>query len=1000
MGEFIELIALFMKKIAPFLSFLLFSSILFSQEYKRMITKGTYTVQEIIDEAESYFALTGTERGKGYKPFKRWEYQALRNMDENGMLKTPEFYFNELENYNGFINQDGVAYRTTVGTWEELGPVNWNQTSGWNPGVGRITSMAFEQGNTNHIIVGAQTGGVWRSTDGGTNWAVLTDNLSNLTVYSLAIDPTNASTYFWGSSNGTIFKSTDSGATWNLLADIGGGNVNKILIDPTNTDKMFCTSEGGGIFKSTNAGTDWTIIHATATNGYDIEFKAGDTNTIYATGNQYFMSTDGGITFDVPNGLTQWSQEYVSGGNDWSTANSNQNSSVTPKTGASMAYFYVANYSQPETRLVSPSLDLSGASNPELKFSHTQVSWYGDTDELRVLYKTSAAGAWTTLATYTTEVTAWSDITLSLPNQSSDYYIAFEGKANYARGVTIDDVSVEDATLGIVFSDGFESAPNTFANGPKMIGVSADNPNAVYVVEADGGIFGGLHKSTDGGLTFTELDHTGKNYFGYSTTASDDRGQAPRDMDIVVNPADANDVHIAGILSWRSTDGGVNFNITSQWIPGTANALNIGYCHADIDIMEYVDGKLYVGSDGGIFVANNPLVVNSTYYTDLTAGLGIRQFYRIGISQTAQTIVTGGSQDNGSSVMDGSGNWTDWLGADGMEGFVDKNNSNILYGTSQNGTLYKSFNSGISLAAIDVPFGQSGEWVTPFEQDPTTPNVIYAGYDEVYKSTDGGTNWVSISQDFGDDIDELKIAPSNNLVMYASEGTRLFKTTVGGLAGDWTELNGFAGFINSIAIHPSDPNKVAIATTGNQKVYVSTNGGNTWNSYLFDLPNFSARALVWHDNGQDGLYLGMNYGVYYIDNTTGNSWQPFSNNLPNVIISELEINTVTDKIYAGTYGRGLWRSDVYNASLSVDEYELNTITVYPNPATDEINIEWNRPDAVSIRIYDTRGKLLFYSKDRNLSNKVPIDVSTYDSGVYFVKINTFEGEVTKKVIVK
>ena len=67
-----------------------------------------------------------------------------------------------------------------------------------------------------------------------------------------------------------------------------------------------------------------------------------------------------------------------------------------------------------------------------------------------------------------------------------------------------------------------------------------------------------------------KLDHSGKNYFGYSSDADDDRGQAPRDMDIIVNPSDAEDVHIAGILSWRSTNGGTDFNITSQWVPRNA----------------------------------------------------------------------------------------------------------------------------------------------------------------------------------------------------------------------------------------------------------------------------------------------------------------------------------------------------------------------------------------------------------------------------------------------
>lgn len=807
-----------------------------------MIFAGTFTVAEIQAEAESYFSIVGRERGKGFNPYKRWEYDALRNMDENGMLKTPEFYFNELEEYNNSLNRNTESSRLVdTGNWEQLGPTLWNATWGWNPGVGRVTSIAVDRFNTNHIIVGAQTGGVWKSTDGGASWTVLTDNLSNLNVYALAIDPTNSSTYFWGTSSGTIFKSTDAGATWNFLADTGNGIVNKILIDPTNTSKMYCSVESGGLFKSTDAGVNWSLIVSGATNGYDFEFKPGDTSTIYASGNQFYKSIDGGATFN---------------------------------------------------------------------------------------------------------------------------------------------------------------AVSTFNTGPKMIGVSAANPSVVYVLEAADGLFGGFHKSTNSGTTFTMLNHAGKNYFGYSSEADDDRGQAPRDMDIAVNPENVDEVHIAGILTWRSTDGGAIFNVTSQWTPYNATMENIGYCHADIDILEFVGNRLFVGSDGGIFVANNVATVNTTYYTDLTPGLGIRQFYKIGISQTDPVVVSGGSQDNGTSVYDASGAWTDWLGADGMETFVDKNNSNYLYGSIYFGTLYKSFNGGISYNAIDSPEDKSGNWITPFEQDPLTPNVIYSGYDQVYKSVNGGNSWTAVSQTFSGNLNHMKVAPSDSNFMYASRGSSLYKNTSVGTVTNWTQLTGFAGNINSIAIHPTNPNKVAIATTGTQKVYVSNNGGVNWTSYRYDLPNFSALALVWAGNAGDGLYLGMNYGIYYIDTTTNNNWLPFNNNLPNVQISELEINNADNKLYAGTYGRGLWRTAIFDPTLSVSELTLNEIVLFPNPAKTELTIKGNQNEDVAVRIFNSLGKLMYYSKNQSVANGLKIDISQLSTGLYFVKINNEKGEITKKLIVE
>ena len=906
-----------------FLSFSFFG--VYSQNYLEMINSDNFTVQEIQNSATEYFKNKDKGRGTGYKSFKRWEYDALRMQDEKGFLKTPSFYFDELERYNSYKNKGTKLNQVnTVESWEQLGPSSWNQTTGWNPGVGRITSIAIDPSDENHIIVGSPGGGVWKTTDGTATWSALTDNLSNIRVYALTIDPTNPNVYYWGSSNGIIFKSSDAGATWNELADTGNGDVNKILINPSNSNQLFCSTEYSGVFQSTDGGATWEKIHASSSRGYDIEFKPGDTSTIYASGNLFFKSTDGGLIF-YDNLFTPWTQENVQDQTNWTIGASNPWGSVSPIQGDRMAYFYLPSYAHPITRLVTPALDLSNAASPELNFSFSNLRWVSSfLNGFRVLYKTSISGEWIELVNYPDSVPNWQNVTLTLPDASDDYYIAFEVTNNYGKPTTLDAVSIEDSSLGIIFENGFELSDNDFSNGPKMIGVSAENPEVVYVLEANSGIFGGFYKSNDSGANFVKLDHTNKNYFGYSSDADDDRGQAPRDMDVIVNPNDAEDVHISGILSWRSTNGGTDFNVTSQWVPGNAENQNIGYCHADIDLMIYHNDKIYVGSDGGIFVANDPLIVSSAYYTDLSAGLGIRQFYKIGISQTDPVIVSGGSQDNGTSVYRADGIWYDWLGADGMETFIDHSDPNVLYGTSQYGSLYKSQNQGQNYFGLPSPEDKEGSWVTPFEQDPQVATTIYAGYDEVYKSEAGGENidnlhsWVSISQNFENNLNHLKIAPSDSDTMYAAFGENLYKTSSGGSNGDWAQLTGFSGYITSIAIHPTNSSKLAISTNSSDKVYVSIDGGENWSIATHDLPNFIALALEWDTTyEEDILYLGMNYGIYYLRNSE-TSWTPFNTGLPNVQVNELEINTADNKLYVATYGRGLWRVDLYNPTGSLD----------------------------------------------------------------------------------
>ena len=167
-----------------------------------------------------------------------------------------------------------------------------------------------------------------------------------------------------------------------------------------------------------------------------------------------------------------------------------------------------------------------------------------------------------------------------------------------------------------------------------------------------------------------------------------------------------------------------------------------------------------------------------------------------------------------------------------------------------------------------------------------------------------------------------------------------------------------------------------------------------------NLPNFSALCVVWDDNGEDGLYLGMNYGVYYIDNTF-DEWQPFNTNLPNVIVNELEINQADGKIYAGTYGRGLWASYKYGFELGVDDVlSTEKVQIYPNPAQEQLHIVFPSEMEMDLRVFDVTGKLVIYSPDISFNQKTSLDVSHLQPGIYFLRINSGNGVVTKKFLMK
>lgn len=140
---------------------------------------------------------------------------------------------------------------------------------------------------------------------------------------------------------------------------------------------------------------------------------------------------------------TNWTEEFVSATVSWSYETGNTSSVLSAHGGTYNARFYSGNYNGDATKLVTATMDLSVVSNPELTFWYTNEDWSGDQDVLTIYYKTSAGGAWTSLGSYSTTLSSWTQEIIPLPNASADYYIAFEGTSGYGYGVTIDDVTVD-----------------------------------------------------------------------------------------------------------------------------------------------------------------------------------------------------------------------------------------------------------------------------------------------------------------------------------------------------------------------------------------------------------------------------------------------------------------------------------------------------------------------------------------------------------------------------
>ena len=148
---------------------------------------------------------------------------------------------------------------------------------------------------------------------------------------------------------------------------------------------------------------------------------------------------------DFGAGVEGWTSSIFSGTSEWQTINGNVSGNVTPLSGSQMVGFASGNYNGDTASIISPAMDLTSVTEPQLTFNYTQEQWSGDQDQLRVFYKTSVNGDWVQIGEYLENVTAWTEVTLDLPDPSADYYIGFQATSGYGYGVTLDDVCVQAA---------------------------------------------------------------------------------------------------------------------------------------------------------------------------------------------------------------------------------------------------------------------------------------------------------------------------------------------------------------------------------------------------------------------------------------------------------------------------------------------------------------------------------------------------------------------------
>lgn len=421
-------------------------------------------------------------------------------------------------------------------------------------------------------------------------------------------------------------------------------------------------------------------------------------------------------------------------------------------------------------------------------------------------------------------------------------------------------------------------------NGQRTaVEVTANAPDNVYCLTTEGQDFEALFKSTNKGVSFTNTN------ISVSIGA-----QAWWDLVFKVSPTNQNTYYMAGVWMNKSVDGGA----TWEGLYGI---------HADDHNLFFYGNDLFLCNDGGLYRSSD----NGANWTFIGNNMQIMQFYRISSYAYDSNFLIGGSQDNGTARLK-NGAWKHINGGDGMDNVVSAQSSDIVWTSTQNGPLYKSTDGGLSNNYVNGNINETGAWVTPFVMDPANPDIVYAGYNSLWKTTVGGTTWTKLTApQEGSLIEKIVVDWSNPSVIYVNSGAAYFKTTNGGTS--WTNITNNSTdplFGRAMTIDPKNSNRIWAATSGTnagKKIYYSANGGTSWTNVSGTFPDLPINTMVYTTGSNDGIYVGTDVGVFYKD-ASMSDWMQFNNGLPNVRVDDLEINIGSGKILAGTYGRGIWAS--------------------------------------------------------------------------------------------
>jgi photosystem II stability/assembly factor-like uncharacterized protein len=761
------------------------------------------------------------------------------------------------------------------------------------------------------------------------------------------------------------------------LRDIGPANMSGRFVDLAVYEKdpyvFYAASATGGVFKTTNHGVTFTpVFEREATHSVgDVEIDQENPDVVWVgTGeraNRQSSSWGDGV------------YKSTDGGKTWTNMGLRDSHHIG--------------------RIVLHP------KNPDVVYVAAMGHLWGDNEE-RGLYQTTDGGKTWSRILYVDRMTGVVDV--AIDPESPDVLYA----ATYQRQRKAFGFHGGGPGSGLhKSSDGGKTWKELRSGLPEgeygRIGISIyrKDPRIVYVCIEQGARYtasttyeerlAGIYRSEDRGESFTHMSDWN-----------------PRPMyasQILVDPTDDQRIYMQNAFSF-SDDGGKTFTVPRQSIHSDDRYVWVNPKDAR-HLIKASDGALAISYDRGItwlFIPHLP----------------VSQYYRVRVDMEKPFHIYGGLQDNGSwkgpsATYRSEGilneDWTRLGGGDGFLNEVDPEEPHMVYAESQylgltrvdtrtnekrsirpgstTGEIESRRNWDVWGTGDDVPFlGEAlspANWDGPFLVSPHDPKTVYAGTNELWRTTNRGNDWVSLGNlTTGVVRSELTIMGQTPTAATASldDGIPFYPTItviaesplrkgllfVGTDDGNVvTSRDGgstfepiadrFPGLPDSAWIAAIEPSRfsedvlyVAMNNYRNDDyanyLYESRDSGKSFRSIVSDLPERRVARIVREDpRNANVLYVGTELGLY-VSVDRGSHWVELQNNLPTLAINDLVVHPRDNDLVLGTHGRGIWILDNVNALQELDARVLasdaHIFTIEPAEMTRRIGVKAQEGDTV------------------------------------------------------